>query len=308
MIPLVKVALPPKELLMAKLEEPTNLAIEYVGAKPIFCDVDVTSGNLCPESILSSITKKTKALIVVHYAGYPADIIKIRDICQKNNVKLIEDCAHALGAKVGGASVGTFGDYSIFSFQAIKHFTTIDGGFLVCNSQEDYLRAKKIRWFGMEKGQSRTELNIEEIGYKYNYQNVFATIGLVQLDYIEDRINKHIENGQYFDSVFSNLEGLNCAKIPHNAVASYWLYTLIFDDKKAACYMEEYLLSKGINASKLHKLNHEHSVFNCDLNLNKTTKFYERMLHIPCGWWVDEICREQIVSVVKQGMENVRAL
>lgn len=288
--------------------EPTNLAIEYVGAKPVFCEIDTRTGNLCHEAILNAITKKTKAVIVVHYAGYPADIIKIREVCKQHNIKLIEDCAHALGAKVNGASVGTFGDFSIFSFQAIKHFTTIDGGFFVCNSEEDYLRAKKLRWFGMSKGQSRTDLNIEEVGYKYNYQNVFATIGLAQLKYITERLNKHIANGLFFDSMFSNMEGVTCADVPSNSSASYWLYTLVFDNKETACYMEEYLTSNGISASKLHKLNHEHTVFKFNSNLDRTKTFYDRMLHIPCGWWVDESCRDKIVSAVQKGMENVRAL
>lgn len=288
--------------------EPTNLSIEYVGAKPVFCEIDVKSGNLCPESIRAAITEKTKAIIVVHYAGYPADIVKIREVCDLHNIKLIEDCAHALGATVNGSSVGTFSNYAIFSFQAIKHFTTIDGGFLVCNSEEDYLRAKKIRWFGMSKGQARTELNIEEVGYKYNYQNVFATIGLAQLQYIQSRIDKHIENGKYFDSIFSNMDGLTCATVVHDSVPSYWLYTLIFDTKEMSVFVEKYLLSKGITASKLHKLNHEHSVFNCNESLTSTTNFYERMLHIPCGWWVDDVSRDRIILAVKEGMESARTL
>ncbi|EOA6616076.1 DegT/DnrJ/EryC1/StrS family aminotransferase [Vibrio vulnificus] len=284
--------------------EPTNLAIKYVGAKPVFCDVDKSTGNISTSSILSSITKKTKAILVVHYAGYPVDIIKIREICNKYRIKLIEDCAHALGASVDNISVGNFGDYAIFSFQAIKHFTTVDGGFLVCNSQCDYEKGKKFRWFGMSKGEDRTKLNVKEIGYKYNYQNVFATIGLIQLDYIDDRVKCHIENGNYYNKQFEK-HGLNVfAKVINNTQPSYWLYTLILESKEQSIYLERYLIEKGISASKLHKLNHMHSVFENERVLDDTCDFYDRMLHIPCGWWLSASDRDKIVNSVIEGIRS----
>ncbi|WP_425635681.1 DegT/DnrJ/EryC1/StrS family aminotransferase [Vibrio owensii] len=284
--------------------EPTNLAIKYVGAKPVFCDVEKKTGNISVDSILNSINEKTKAILVVHYAGYPVDILNIREICNKNGIKLIEDCAHALGSTVNNIPVGNFGDYAIFSFQAIKHFTTVDGGFLVCNSESDYIKGKKFRWFGMSKEEDRTKLNVKEIGYKYNYQNVFASIGIVQLDYIDERVNSHIENGNYYNKQFEK-HGLDIfAKVDSNTQPSYWLYTLILENKEQASCLENYLINRGICASKLHKLNHKHSIFKNERSLDETCDFYDRMLHIPCGWWLSKADRNKIVNSVIEGVES----
>lgn len=285
--------------------EPTNLSILHVGATPIFVDVDIGSGNISPESIQRAITPKTKAVIVVHYAGYPAEIVRIAAICKNNGLKLIEDCAHALGARIEGRSVGCFGDYAIFSFQAIKHFTTIDGGFLVCRSQADFLDAKKIRWFGMEKGKNRTSLDVDVVGYKYNYQNVFATIGLCQLDYIMQKVNKHKANGLYYDKVFYDQTGVKPARVEKASEASYWLYTLIFDSSDLAKRVETYLKNNGVDSSKLHKLNHLHSVFKNKRKLDSTEDFYGKMLHIPCGWWVDNDSRKLIADLILEEIGNV---
>ncbi|MDB6047255.1 MAG: UDP-4-amino-4-deoxy-L-arabinose--oxoglutarate aminotransferase, partial [Pseudomonas sp.] len=111
--------------------EPTNTTILQVGAKPVFADVDATTGNLFPASVEALITTNTKAICVVHYAGYPASLKELRNIADRYSLSLIEDCAHALGAEYDDQPIGSIGDYAIFSFQAIKHMTTVDGGMLV---------------------------------------------------------------------------------------------------------------------------------------------------------------------------------
>ena len=107
--------------------EPTNIAILQTGAKVVWADVLPENGTLDPESIRNVITPKTKAIMLVHYAGYPNDMGPILEIAAEKGLPVIEDCAHSLGARYNGKPIGTIGDYAIFSFQAIKHFTTVDG-------------------------------------------------------------------------------------------------------------------------------------------------------------------------------------
>ncbi len=279
--------------------EPTNTSVLYCGAKVVWGDVDPESGNLDPEFLEKVITKKTRAILVVHYAGYPARLAEIREIANKYGISLIEDCAHALGASYGDHGIGTIGDFGIFSFQAIKHMTTVDGGVLTLSNSKYLKDAKKFRWFGMLKGIPRTEVDIESIGYKYNMNNVTASIGLVQLKFIDSVISRHISNGQYYDSHFKNLPDIDFARCDAVARPSYWLYTLLSDH---ADDIEKALHSAGVIASKLHRPNHLHSIFGSSKRgLPGLEKFYSRLLHIPCGWWVSNEDRERIINLIKKG-------
>lgn len=279
--------------------EPTNTSILYCGAKVVWADVDPSSGNIDSASIRQSITTKTKAIVVVHYAGYPIRLAEVRAIADEFDIPLIEDCAHALGATYDGNSVGTVGDFGIFSFQAIKHMTTVDGGVLTIADPKLMTAAKKFRWFGMLKGVPRTEVDIQSVGYKYNMNNVNATIGLVQLKHITGVLERHISNGRYYDEKFQSIPGVGFARCDAAAKSSYWLYMLLTDH---ADDIEKALNAAGVMASKLHRPNHLHSIFqSAQKPLPGLDQFYKRLLHIPCGWWVSDEDRERIVDVIKKG-------
>ncbi|NRD74707.1 DegT/DnrJ/EryC1/StrS family aminotransferase [Shewanella sp. VB17] len=279
--------------------EPTNIAILQVGATPVFADVDVNSGNLDPTSIQDKISHKTRAIVVVHYAGIPVRLNEITDIAKQFNISLIEDCAHALGSKYQGKGVGNFGDFGIFSFQAIKHMTTVDGGVLSFKDERRLRDAKKFRWFGLEKGVPRTEIDITSVGYKYNMHNIAATIGLAQLNEIDNRIAKHVDNGRFFDKNIGAISGLSVPTFDQVAEPSYWLYTIFSEDSEN---IEKSLSEIGVQASKLHRPNHFHSIFKEYAgDLPQLDEYYRKMIHIPCGWWVDLAIREKIVEVLKKG-------
>jgi perosamine synthetase len=278
--------------------EPTNTCILYCGAKVVWADIDPTSGNMDPTSVRNAITKKTKAIVVVHYAGYPARLNELRAIADEFNVVLIEDCAHALGAQYDGKSIGTIGDFGIFSFQAIKHMTTVDGGALTFTNPEYISEAKKFRWFGMLKGVSRTEVDIQTIGYKYNMSNVTAVIGLSQLEQIDAVIHHHQRNGIFFDQQFHANQNIQFARSETIAIPSYWLYTLLTDQSHV---IEARLVNAGITASKLHRPNHLHSIFaRAKKPLPGLDTFYRRLLHIPCGSWLTEQDKRRIADIILQ--------
>lgn len=279
--------------------EPTNTVILQCGATPVFADVDPETGNLDPKSVESLVSHRTRAIVVVHYAGFPADLKALRAIADKNGIALIEDAAHSLGASYGGRGIGTIGDYAIFSLQAIKHMTTVDGGILTMRDPNKALQARKLRWFGMAKGVPRTEVDIERIGFKYNMNNVSAVIGLAQLETILNRIERHIDNGRYFDKAISAIPGLAVTRIEPEATPSYWLYSVLSDNSDD---IERRLAGVGVSASKLHRPNHLHSVFTpMRRHMPGLDTYYRRLTHIPCGWWVSNEDREQIVQALSKG-------
>lgn len=283
----------------AMTAEPTNTSITQAGGKIVWADIDSESGNIDPDSIEKLINKKTKAIVVVHYAGYLARMKEIMRIASQYGVKVIEDCAHALGACYAGQFVGQEGDFALFSFQAIKHMTTVDGGFLLYKDSSLTEKAKRIRWFGMLKGVPRTEIDLSIQGYKYNMSNVTAEIGLLQLQHNIDKvIQRHIENGKYYDSQLNGIKGVKFARGDSFSEGSYWLYTMLVDNSER---FEKALTEAGVSASKLHKPNHLHSFFKSSYRvLPGLNKFYKQLLHIPCGWWVTDEDRQKIVEVIKR--------
>lgn len=279
--------------------EPTNTTILQMGAQPIFADVDSLTGNLDPSSVEALITENTKAICVVHYAGYPARLAELRAIADRHGLSLIEDCAHALGARYDSQSIGSIGDFAIYSFQAIKHMTTVDGGALVVKDPAKVEEARRLRWFGLAKGVPRTEVDITRVGYKYNMHNVAAVIGLKQLEYILPLLERHQANGEFFDQALQGVSGLKPAKYESNAQSAYWLYTLLADDSDD---VERILAHERVMASKLHRPNHFHSVFKDFVRpMPQLDDFYKKLVHVPCGWWVSDEDRERIVAALKRG-------
>jgi dTDP-4-amino-4,6-dideoxygalactose transaminase len=283
----------------AMTAEPTNMAIRHSGAEVVWADVDPKNGNLDPNSIATRITPRTKAVVVVHYGGIPASMNAIRHVAEQNGIVVVEDVAHALGATYDGRMLGTHSEYGMFSFQAIKHLTTVDGGMLSCRSEEDLPRGRAVRWFGIDRRVSRTNVDVQMVGYKYHMNNVNATIGLVQLEHIRPVLGRHIENGEYFDQALTKIPGLELCTWDSGARPSYWFYTVLADRRDD---LSRYLTERRIGNSQAHKRNDWHSVFadsRCDLP--GLDEFYARMLHIPCGWWVTDEQREEIAEMIRKG-------
>lgn len=283
----------------AMTAEPTNTTIAITGAKVVWADVDVRTGLLDPVSVEQKITEKTKAIMLVHYAGMVCDMDKFNALSAKYNIPIIEDTAHALGAKYNGQIIGSNSRFTCFSFQAIKHMTTVDGGLLALTCQEDVEKARKLRWFGLDKKVPRLQNDITKAGYKYGMNNVTATIGLTNLRHLRDIIDIHVANGRFYDQELQGIPGVNLIPYYQNTEPSYWLYTLKVENR--ADFIKK-LDSAGIAASPLHHRTDTHSVFaesKCDLPA--LDAFYEEFVHIPCGWWVDEEKRDYIVRTIKQG-------
>jgi perosamine synthetase len=279
--------------------EPTNVAIKLVGAKVVWADVQSNTGLLDPMSVREKITAKTKAIMLVHYAGMVCDMDEFNKISKEFNIPIIEDAAHSLGAQYNGKPIGSNSDYTIFSLQAIKHMTTVDGGILAVKSQEKYDQGRLLRWFGLDKKIARLENDVKVPGYKYHMNNVNATIGIIQMNHVREIVGKYIENGKYFDKNLKNIKGVELLDYNKNTAPSYWLYTLKVENREA--FIKK-LAENGIVASELHLRNDRHSVFSeSNTVLPVFDEFYKKMVHLPCGWWLSKEDREKIVNVIKQG-------
>jgi dTDP-4-amino-4,6-dideoxygalactose transaminase len=279
--------------------EPTNMAIIHAGAKPVWADVDPNSGNMAPDSIAGKISPKTKAILVVHYAGVPASIARIREIAGQHGIPVIEDAAHALGAEYGGRRIGNHSEYVMFSFQAIKHLTTVDGGMLICRNGDDLPRGRRVRWFGIDRAQPRTSVDVREVGYKYHMNNVTAAIGLAQLGVIEPVLQRHIDNGSYYDHALCDIPGLQICRHDPAAKPAHWLYTVLAERRDD---LARYLNEAGVECSQAHRRNDAHPVFaESKTHLPGLDCFYSRMLHIPSGWWVTNEQREYVADCLGRG-------
>ncbi|MBH0230753.1 DegT/DnrJ/EryC1/StrS family aminotransferase [Halobacillus yeomjeoni] len=278
--------------------EPTNTTIALTGARVVFADVDPETGLISPDSIENLISNKTKAIMVVHYGGMVCDMNKINAVSKKFDLPVIEDAAHAFMSKFKGEYIGTNSPYTCFSFQAIKHLTTVDGGLLCLSNEHDYLRAKRLRWFGLDKKVPRLQNNITEAGYKYHMNNVNATIGLVQLECIEKNVKRYIENGKYYDEHLKGTPGVTLLPYYKDTKPSYWLYTLKVDRRDD--FIKK-MAENNILASPLHLRNDRHSLFTYKGNTPNLDSFCDKYVHIPCGWWVSDTDKEHIVNVIKKG-------
>jgi perosamine synthetase len=283
----------------AMTAEPTNLAILHAGARVVWADVDPRNGNLLAASVAARITPRTRAILVVHYGGIPASIAALRAVAEANGIPVIEDAAHALGARYAGRPIGGHSEYVMYSLQAIKHLTTVDGGMLACRDPAALPRGRRLRWFGIDRAAPRTEVDVAEIGYKYHMNNVNATIGLVQLDFIRPVIERHIANGRHFDAALRGIPGLELCAWDEAAEPSYWFYTVLAERRDE---LARRLTELGIGNSLAHKRNDRHSVFAASrCELPGLDRFYASMLHIPCGWWVGDEERERIAGALRQG-------
>jgi dTDP-4-amino-4,6-dideoxygalactose transaminase len=173
-------------------------AIVLVGAKPILADINEKTFNIDPKNIEKKITKKTKAILIVHLAGLPCEVNKIKKIAKKNRLYLIEDCAHSIESKYNNRHTGTLGDMGCFSFYSTKNLTTAEGGMILCKKIKQSDRLKVLRLHGLardawqrylpKKSENITKFNhydVKEIGFKYNLTDLNSALGLAQLKKID---------------------------------------------------------------------------------------------------------------------------
>ena len=240
----------------------TNIPLLYIGAKIKFADLDTKTMNICVRSVKKLITKRTKAIICVHYGGLPCDLKELQELADKFKIPLIEDAAHALGAEYNNKKIGSISDFTIFSFQAIKHITTGDGGALCIKNKNFLEKAKRLRWFGIDREKKQLgiwENDIKEIGYKYQLSDLGATLGYESLLEFK-KILKHRQNiYQIYLNELQKNQNIICvheeSKIKKHAA---WFFTILTDKKD---FLQKKLRFRGIETNQVHFRNDKYSIF-----------------------------------------------
>lgn len=286
----------------------TNWPILANGLRIRWVDVDPATLNIDIDDLARKITPATRAIVLVHWAGYPVDMLRLRTVLDQAErtcgvrPMVIEDCAHAWGATYGGLPLGNHGNIAVYSFQAIKHLTCGDGGLLVLPDEDLRRRAKSLRWYGIDReGNSRFTFknDITESGFKFHMNDINASIGLANLDHVDEILAKHRNNAAYFDAELSGVPGMELLERAPDRESSCWIYTVKVDDRDGfARKLEE----AGVMVSQVHERN---DVYTCVREyasvLPGLDSVSERMISIPVGWWLSEEDRAHIVSTIRSG-------
>ena len=288
----------------------TNFPVLANGMKIKWVDVDPNNLNMDLDDLERKLSPTTKIIYVVHWGGYPIDLDRVKQIQDKCHQMygfkpaVIEDCAHSFGSNYKGSPIGSHGNYATFSFQAIKHLTSVDGGILICPWEKQYKRAKILRWYGIDRDDNRKdfrcEADIPEWGYKFHMNDVNASIGLANLKEVDENvIAKHKANAHYYNEQLKNVKGVTLLENKEGHDSAYWIYTIKV--KRQDDFMAK-MKEKGIMVSRVHERNDKHTcVREFKSALPNLDKIVKEMICIPVGWWVTKEQREYIVKSIKQG-------
>jgi perosamine synthetase len=242
----------------------TAMAVLYAGARPVFADIQRGGPNIDPADIEPRMSERTRAILVVHYGGYPCDMDEITAVASRHRLKVIEDAAHALGATYRGQPVGSLGDFGIFSFQAIKQLTTGDGGMLVSRSPEDHQVAYRRRWFGIDRAHRKPspigqpEWDISELGYKYHMNDIAAAMGLAQLEVFDAEQARREALNRLYRSALGGVPGLKLPEEKADRQSACWLFTVLV--KRRLDFIRA-LKARGVEVAVWHQRIDKNSIF-----------------------------------------------
>ncbi|MCM1449906.1 MAG: LegC family aminotransferase [Clostridiales bacterium] len=274
-------------------------AISYIGAHPVFIDVDLDTMGLSPEALESWLNenaelradgqcynrttgRRVKACVPMHTFGHPVRIDRIADICRRWNVELVEDAAESIGSLYKGQHTGTFGKVGAISFNGNKTITTGGGGMMLFMDEELGLRAKHITT--QAKMPHRWAFVHDEIGYNYRMPNINAALGCAQLECIDRFIeSKRATAAAYMEFFDSEPHGIKFMSEPHDTRSNYWLNAVMLPDREAREAFLEYTNDHGVMTRPVWELMNRLSMFENAQNdgLRNTSWLADRIVNIP---------------------------
>ena len=285
----------------------------YLGAKPVFADVD-ENGNLDPKEVEKKIGKNTKMIAVVDYTGRPAKLDEFKKIARKNNLVLIEDACHALGAEYGGKKIGSVSDMTVFSFHPVKSITTGEGGAVLTNN-EDYLKKLKLfRTHGITKENLKFKkkndgdwyYEMQELGFNYRMTDIQATLGISQLKKLNDFIRKRKKIAGKYKAALKSLSDYLILPVEDKIHFSAWhLYTIRLKNKKRRLEVFEKLKKAGIGV-QVHYIPVYYHPYYQKLGYKKglcpkAEQFYESVISLP----IFPLLKKQEQSFVIDSLKDI---
>jgi perosamine synthetase len=261
----------------------------FVGAKPVFADIEDRTYGLNPADVERRITPKTKAVMPIHYGGCPCSIGELREIARKHNLLLIEDAAEALGATVDDKKTGSFGNAAILSFCSNKVITTGEGGAIVTDSAETYERLKLIRSHGRAETanyfSSNEYMDYVTLGYNFRMSDITATLGIAQLGKIDRVIEMRRGNAKMLSAKLSRISEIEIPRAPDNFFHVYQMYTIrVNEGKEKRDALSAYLAKQGIMTKVYFHPVHQ-------------THFYKNKLGYKCDLPITENLSQQVLTL-----------
>ncbi|MFS0692340.1 DegT/DnrJ/EryC1/StrS family aminotransferase [Streptomyces nitrosporeus] len=285
----------------------TNWPILANGMRIRWVDTDPSTLNMDLDDLARKITPETRAIVLVHWGGYPVDLDRLRGVLDRAErlhgvrPRVVEDCADAWGATYKGVPLGGHGSIGVYSFQAVKHLTAGDGGLIVLPDDGLMDRARSLRWYGIDRdgGAARFKNDIPEYGFKFNMNDINAAIGLANLEIVDGIVARHRENAAFYDAELAGVDGLELTERATDREPSFWYYSVKVDRRDA---FAQRLREAGIATSEVHHRNDAYTATReSRALLPGLDRIAERQIALPVGWWVTDEDRAHIVKTVKAG-------
>ena len=261
----------------------------FVGAKPVFADIEEGTYGLDPKDVERRITRKTRAIIPIHYGGSPCLVTELKAVAERHNLLLIEDAAESLGAAVNGKKVGSFGNASVLSFCSNKIITTGEGGAVLTDSQEIYERLKLVRSHGRIENSnyfsSSEPMDYVTLGYNFRMSDITAALGIAQLKKIDKIIGMRRVNARKLSLALSQIAGIEVPHASDGYLHVYQMYTInVNDGQERRDALLASLTSKGIMTKVYFPLVH-------------LTHFYKNKLAYQCELPTSERLSKHVLTL-----------
>ena len=284
----------------------TLMPIANLFARPVWCDIDPRTAMTDPGRISSLVSKRTRAILLYHWAGNVADIGPIAAIAKQHGIKLIQDASEAFGASYMDRRLGAEADFTIYSFYATKHINCGEGGALLAADRADLETAVRLRRLGVDypslrlaNGDLNPAFDIPAAGFNLAMNEIAATLGLEALRHADEIVARHRANGKFYESALGHVTGLRLLRTGQNGVSGYWVFSLLAERRDD---LIRKLTAHGIGAQRLHLRSDGYSCFGGSRqNLPGVAEFDAANLSIPCGWWVGAAERERIADCIRTG-------
>lgn len=270
----------------------TASAVAYVGAKPVFADVDQFTWNITVDSIERVLTKKTKAIIPVHLYGFGAPMFEIMSFAKSKDLFIVEDAAPAIGAEINSKVAGTFGQFGCYSFQGAKLLVTGEGGMLVSDDEDLMKKAWKIQDHGRKPG----TFWIEELGYKYKMNNVTAALGLAQIERVNVQIEKKREINRLYKELLGGTNRLAFQEEILGTRSICWMTSIQFTEKSGLdiSLLSKYLADNGVDTRPVFPTIHSYPMWRIELDNPVSNYISKNSINLPSGV---ALTRESITKI-----------
>jgi dTDP-4-amino-4,6-dideoxygalactose transaminase len=281
----------------------TTIPFLYMGVNFRFADVDPTTLNINVQHVRELVNEKTKAIICVHYGGLPCDMDELQAIAREYNIPIIEDAAHALGATYKGKPIGSISDFTMYSFQAIKHITTGDGGMLIVQDPALVTKGERIRWFGIDRSNKQKgtwENDIWEVGYKYQMTDIGAAMGLAGLQEFDATLAHRQQLFDVYRKGLKNISGIQLIGADYtDRTHAAWLCTAIVENR--VDFMK-YLREHKIESGQVHYRNDRYSVLGGRRDdLPHMDAVEEKYIVLPLNNHLTEAQIEYVCDTIRKG-------